>query len=334
MAVILKLSGNMNSVFGKSEYPISQYIVQRAEAFEGKSQIDNIFQMDKATGFGEKFSYETSLGDFEPVGENGAVPENDFVEGYSKTLEYETWKDSFEVSREMIDDANMGKIKEKSGGMMLAHHRTREKFGAKMLSSGISTTMTFGKGNKSFDIAGADGLPLFSKSHPSKTGKTGLQTNLYDGSYSYENLSKIETLMQNVTDDDGEILSIMPDTIIIPNDATVKRQVFEDLNADGAPNTANNNGNFVAGRFNIIVWPYLTTPTGVTNSQWFILMDSEWNKTYQGLVWRDRVALEVMSVIDDKTDANIWKGYTRFGATPNNWRPFALCAAGLSGTVL
>jgi len=140
--------------------------------------------------------------------------------------------------------------------------------------------------------------------------------------------------MQNVTDDDGEILSIMPDTIIIPNDATVKRQVFEDLNADGAPNTANNNGNFVAGRFNIIVWPYLTTPTGVTNSQWFILMDSEWNKTYQGLVWRDRVALEVMSVIDDKTDANIWKGYTRFGATPNNWRPFALCAAGLGGTAL
>ena len=324
----------MDSVFGKSEYPISQYIVQRAEAFEGKSQIDNIFQVDKATGFGEKFSYETSLGDFEPVGENGSIPENDFIEGYSKTLEYETWKDSFEVSREMIDDANMGKIKEKSGGMMLAHHRTREKFGAKILSSGTATAMTFGAKSKSFNIAGADGLALFSKSHPSKTGKTGVQTNLYEGSYSYENLAKIETLMQNVTDDDGNILGIMPDTIIIPNNATVKRQVFEDLNADGAPNSADNNGNYVAGRFNVIVWPYLTRPTSATNDQWFILMDSEWNKTYQGLVWRNRVELEVTSVIDDKTDANIWKGYTRFGATPNNWRPFALCVAGLSGTAL
>ena len=333
MAVILKLSGNMDSVFGKSQYPISQYIQQQAESFEGKSQIEEIFQVDKANSFGEKLSYETSLGDFSPVGENGATPESDFMEGYSKNLEYETWKNSFTVSKEMIEDANIGKVKEKSGSFMLSYYRTKEKFGASILSGGISTTMTFG--GKTFDIACADGQPLFSKSHPSKTGKVGVQSNLYEGSYSYDNLAKIETLMQNYTDDDGNLLNIMPDTIIIPNNALLKKQIIEDLNGEGNPNSANLKGNYHMGRWNVIIWPYLTAPTGVTaGNNWFIVADLQWNKVYNGLVWRDRVALEVTSIIDDKTDANVWKGRARFGATPNNWRPFALCAEGLSGTAL
>lgn len=333
MAVILKLSGNMDSVFGKSQYPISQYIQQQAETFEGKSQIEEIFQVDKANSFGEKLSYETSLGDFSPVGENGATPESDFMEGYSKNLEYETWKNSFTVSKEMIEDANFGKVKEKSGSFMLSYYRTREKFGASILSGGIATTMTFG--GKVFDIACADGQPLFSKSHPSKTGKIGVQSNLYDGSYSYDNLAKIETNMQNYTDDDGNSLNIMPDTIIIPNNALLKKQIIEDLNGEGNPNSANLKGNYHMGRWNVIIWPYLTIPTGVTaGTNWFIVADLQWNKVYNSLVWRDRVALEVTSVIDDKTDANIWKGRARFGATPNNWRAFALCAEGLSGTAL
>jgi len=333
MAIILKLSNNMDSVFGKSQYPISQYIQEQAEIFEGKSQIEEIFQMDTANSFGEKLSYETSLGDFAPVGENGATPETDFVEGYSKNLEYETWKSSFTVSQEMIEDANFGKVKEKSGGLMMSYYRTREKFGASILSGGVATTMTFG--GKVFDIACADGQPLFSKSHPSKTGKIGVQSNLYDGSYSYDNLAKIETNMQNYTDDDGNILSVMPDTIIIPNNALLKKQIIEDLNGEGNPNSANLKGNYHMGRWNVIVWPYLTIPTGVTaGTNWFILADLQWNKTYNSLVWRDRISLTVSSVIDDKTDANTWKGRARFSATPNNWRAFALCAEGLSGTTL
>lgn len=333
MGVILKLSGNLNSVFGKSEYPISQYIQQQAEAFEGKSQIEELFAMDKATGFGEKLSYETSLGNFSPVGENGSIPESDFVEGYSKNLEYETWKNSFQVSREMIDDGNIGKVKERAGGLMMGYNRTRELFGASVFSNGIATTMTFG--GKVFDIACADGQPLFSKSHPSKTGKIGNQSNLYDGSYSYDNLAKIETNMQNYTDDDGNLLNLQPDTIIIPNNALLKKQIIEDLNGEGNPNSANLKGNYHMGRWDVVIWPYLTTPTGVTaGTNWFIVGDRQWNKVFNGVVWRDRVALEVESIIEDKTDANIWKGYARFGATPNNWRCYALCAEGLSGTAL
>ena len=71
-------------------------------------------------------------------------------------------------------------------------------------------------------------------------------------------LSAAETAMQNFKDDNGFVLNIAPDTIIIPNDYTLKRDVFAAIGADKDPATANNGFNYQYGRWNVIVWPYLT----------------------------------------------------------------------------
>jgi hypothetical protein len=43
-------------------------------------------------------------------------------------------------------------------------------------------------------------------------------------------------------------LGLVPDTIIIPNDAMLKKEVFAAIGADKDPNTANNGFNFQFGR--------------------------------------------------------------------------------------
>ena len=86
--------------------------------------------------------------------------------------------------------------------------------------------------------------------------------------------------------------------------------------------SANNAFNYQYGRWNVIVWPYLNQFVTKGTSPW-VLLDSKYNETYGGAVWNDRVQLEVRSTIDENTDANVWRGRSRFNATFDDWRAFA-----------
>ena len=135
---------------------------------------------------------------------------------------------------------------------------------------------------------------------------------------------------QNFKGDNGEILDVSPDTIIIPNVYSLKNDVFAAIGADKEPTTANNAFNYVYGRWNVIVWPYLNQFINSSDTPW-ILFDSKYNETYGGAVWLDRVKLEVKSEIA-ANDANEWKGYARFTAGFNDWRAFAVGGIASSAT--
>lgn len=66
--IFSKASGLNDSVFGRSQEPIKMMLEQQEEAFEKQSAVKEIFKMDDTTNFAEKYTYETSLGDFEAVG--------------------------------------------------------------------------------------------------------------------------------------------------------------------------------------------------------------------------------------------------------------------------
>lgn len=138
--------------------------------------------------------------------------------------------------------------------------------------------------------------------------------------------------MQDFRGDNGEVLDVVPDTIVIPNIYALKSAVFAAVGADKDPNTSNNGYNYTFGRYKIIVWPYLNQFITEGSAPWFLL-DSRYNSTYGGAVWLDRTPLEVRSTIDEDTDANIWRGYARFVAGFNDWR-FAAVGGVEGGTAL
>jgi len=333
--MIISISnGVMDSAYGKSAEPIKMFIESKNEAWEEKSMIPKIFSMETSSNFAEKFTYETTIGNFEIVGENGNYPEADYQEGYDKVIYPQEFKRKFSISQTLMEDGKAGSVGKKEGGKLVdAWHRTRELFGSTLLTNGIATTMTFGK-KTGLDIACADGKALFATDHPSVNGKTSAQSNLYNLEFSYENLTIMETAMQNVKDDDGNKLNLQPDTIIIPNDPRIKAKVFEVLGADYKPGTGDNDSSYNYGRWNIIVWTFLGSPAGMTaGKSWFMIQDSEWNENYAGLVWIDRIDLTIKSEIDADTDANIWRGRGRYGAAPNDWRCMFAGIPGLGTTV-
>lgn len=323
-------SGLNDSIYGKSQAPIRMLIESRAESFEEKSILKEVFMFDNSKHWAEKYTTMTAMEGFSPVGENGAYPVDGMQEGFSKTLEHMTWKNSFAVSRELMEDGKILDLKKRPDGFVKSFYRTREGLGAALFGAAIQNKAKATYRGRSFDATTADGSNLFSSNHKSKVKPASVsgQSNWFVHSFSADALSYVEEKMQNVTGDAGELLNVCPNTIIIPNLAPLKKAVFEAIGADKDPLTANNGFNYQFGRWNVLVWNYLNQYIAAGSTPW-ILADLDYNNEYGGAIFTDRTPLDVRSTLDENTDANVWRGYARFTAGFNDWRAFAL--GGISG---
>lgn len=325
--VFSESSGVNDSIFGKSQAPIRQFIEKKGEQFEQESIVKRLFRQDKSNTFAQKYTSLTAMDGFKVAGENGAYPSDGQEEGYSKILEAVTWKDSFRISMEIMEDSKLMDLKQKPSGFITAYYRTREKFGAALLGNAIQGNSSATFGGSTFGLLGADGQNLFYASHPAKIDGAA-QCNLWSDAFSADALGMLEVKMQNTRGDNNEILDVAPDTIVIPNIHSLKKAVFAAIGADKDPETANNGFNYQFGRWNVIVWPYLNQYIASGTAPW-LLMDSKYNDEYGGLIWVDRKTLTVKSSIDENTDANVWRGNARFTAGFHDWR--AIHCAGVSG---
>lgn len=320
-------SGLNDSIFGKCQAPVRMFLEKRGEQFEQQSVIKDLFHMGTSQNFGDLMTSMTAMDGFQPVGENGAYPTDGMQEGYSKMLVYETWKDSFAISQEMIEDGKLLDMKKQPAAFMTSYHRTRELFGAALYGGAIKGNASVKFRGKNFDITGADGVALFHTAHAPKV-KGAKQTNKFSDAFSVDALGRAESAMHLFKGDDDNILDVAPNTILIPEDADLKKDVFAAIGADKDPVSANNAFNYQYGRWNVIVWSYLNQFITAGTKPW-ILLDTAYNETYGGAVWNDRIKLNVHSDIDKNTDANVWRGRSRFNATFNDWR-FA-CIGGIAG---
>lgn len=311
-------SGLNDSVYGKCQAPIRMFLEQRGEEFERESVLKNLFLMGTSDNYGDLLTTMTAMSGFEPVGENGAYPIDGFQEGYNKLIVYDTWKDSFSISAEMIEDSKLMDLRKQPAAFMTSYNRTRERFGAALYGGAIGAASSIQYKGKQFDITSADGVSLFNTAHPPKVSGDD-QSNLFKDAFSAAALGQMETAMQLFKGDNGETLDVAPDTILIPNIASLKNAVFAAIGADKEPTTANNAFNYQYGRWTVIIWSYLNEFIDADTQPW-ILLDSKYNQTYGGAVWNDRIPLSVRSTIDENTDANVWRGRSRFNAAFNDWR--------------
>lgn len=316
-------SGVADSIFGKSQFPIYAFIEQRAEAFEQNSIWRKLFKEMKSNKWGERITGMTAMTGPEPVGEAGLAPTDGFQEGFHKDIVHVSWRDSFSITREMMDDANMMDLKKRPQAFMTAYERKMELFAAAMFGNAIqgNSSMTF-SGMK-FDLTTSDNVGLFNASHPSKLDSSFTQSNICSNTISAENIGLMETHQQMFADDDGNLLNLAPTTILIPNDNGMKNAVWEAIGSDKNPINANNAMNYQYGRWNIIVWSYLNKYMTGENKPW-IMIDPQYLEDYDASVWFNRTGVEVNSYIDHSTLANVWQMYFRFGAGFTDWRAFQL----------
>ena len=326
-------SGLVDSIYGNCQVPIKSFLEKQGEAFEQESLLKVLFRMQNSNHWAEAYGGETAMDNFIPVGEGGAYPTTGFEEAYKQTITNEEWKQSFSVTQTLVEDNQLGTMKNRANKLITAYHRTREQFG-RMIYAGALVGTEVAVGGKTFNTKSADGVAMFSKNHTNKVDKKQ-QSNLYAGEFTAANLDAVETNMQNAKGDNGQLLAITPDTILIPNDAVLKRKVFEVIGADKDPSTSNNGFNYQFGRWNVICDPYLTMALAqlkITDKPW-ILLDSKFIQENDGAIFQNRVNLNIKSEIDPNNDNNVWKGRARFSAGFVDWR-FAAAGGMTGGTAL
>ncbi len=314
-------SADNDAVFGRLQAPIRFFLEKRSEAYETQSMLPTLFVMDTSTHFAEALTSQTGMEDWEPVGENGAYPETGMKDGFKKILTHMTFKQSFKITQEAVEDAQLQDYKRQPRKFIDAYHRTREKFGAALYGAAFNgeKSVKMGKRGMSFSTTTADDLPLFSSQHKA-AGRGSKQSNVCSDAFSVAALDAAECAMQDFRDDDGEVLGLAPDTILIPNYAEIKRAVFAAIGADKDPNSAHNGFNYQYGRWDVIIWPYLNQYIRKGDTTPWALVDSNYIKDAMAAPWFDRIKLTVKSDIDPNTDANTWRGRARWSAGFNDWR--------------
>ncbi len=319
-------AGIAESIYGNCQAPIRMFVENYDEECERDSALKNLFKMGTTENFADFFSGMTAMNGFEPVGENGAYPEDHMEEGYGKMVRSVEWKDRFRISQTIIEDGKIMDLASQPRQFVTGYHRTRENFGAAIYGGAIKGQSSIKFRKRNFDITCADGKPVFHTEHVGKVDKKK-QTNIFSDAFSYDALSRAESHMHLLMGDNEDMQGIAPDTIVIPDIADLKDAVFQVVASNMVPEKVNA-FNYMAGRWNVQIWPYLNQFIS-SNSQPWILLDSKFNEAYAGAVWMDRVKLNMKSFVDNNTDANVWNGRARFTAGFNNWRFAAL--GGMSG---
>ena len=268
------------------------------EGLAATSRIPQLFNVLNSTKAQE---HDLGVGGMADWAEyKGTIEYDDLEQGYKTTYTHVEFAKGFAVERKLVDDDLYNIINQRPRALAISAMRKREKDAASVFNNAFSSSYT-----------GGDGIALCG-SHPYSPSNASTQSNAGSTALSYDAIIATRKLMRAFEDDRGQLVNVMPDTLIVP--PGLENTAWEILESINKPDTANNNGNYVRSTgISLIVWDYLTDA-----NNWF-LVDSTLAGMY--LNWFDRVPLEF--AMDPTSDFNLiskWRGYMRYSYGWSDWR--------------
>lgn len=333
-----------NSAFNVLQEPVKFILENEVEAFEKSSIIPKVFVMRTTDKYREEFRSTTAMDGFKPTEDMEPAGLVDFEEGYSKQFVFQTWTAAFIVSKQTMEDKQLGDVNPKALGFIKSYGRTREQYAVRVIGSALGNvyepykiTAKHGLGMDTVDGT-LDGTKqqYFHKAHKTvklkgETESRATQSNKFyvegldftgaDGDIGdkiMDIIGQVKSKMNKYVDDKGNIVPCNPTKILMAEDYRLHDTLVRAMKSKyGISNDTNN----AFQPFEIIVSPYLSAVPGFTDEDHgIILIDPDRNREGMGAVWFDRKPLEVDSYIDKKSKANVWDGRARFGAGFGDFR--------------
>ena len=172
--------------------------------------------------------------------------------GYSYNIKNKEWENSIAVKRADIEHDKLGLIRMRVQDMAVRAAQYQDQLTFETLANGFSQTCY-------------DGQYFFDTDH---AGSSGNQSNKGTSALSAASLQAAITAMMKFEDDQGNVLGVAPDTLVVPPD--LKWTAMELLNSTYNVNTASSNTpmmtNVLQGALDLVVSPYLKD----TNN-WYVL---------------------------------------------------------------
>lgn len=365
MAVIFNIDEAVKrSDWGLLVEPIKLAFTNKAEPFEKESHISKYFNVRATTKFEEKFRSEgRTMGEFKLSDDLSEYPLDDNGEGFDKAIGVVEWKNAFVVSKQVLEDVDMGRIRNNVTQLTKGYFRGREYFARNIIGGGFtgkySYTRQDGRGAvKVFDCTTLDSVtgaldqlykvPLFSVVHRlpenhlkvGASGYTVVQGNKFNAiggidlndplavGLVQDFLAQIRNKGKNFLGEDGKTAGYTYNTIVVgTNDYRLAKVIREAIAEDSS--------------WKLVEDEYLDAlPQFAASEKAFLVLSPEALADTDGAVWLDRVKLTIKSYVDENNDANIWAGRARYGAGFVTYRHIAVAtlkslteASTLPGTV-
>lgn len=267
------------------------------------SLLPSLFNMQSSARAYEEISSIGAIGidAWKNYNKSGQVSEADFDQGYKKTYTHVEYPLDFAIERKTIDDSQHREVFDAAARIGDSAAVFRETEGASVFNNAFSSS-----------FVGADAVALCSDSHPYGPQKpSATQDNKGTAALTKDNVSIAREAMMAFTDDNGNKVAVTPTHILVP--PSLEDEALEISKSLLDPTSANNTINAHAGRFQVIVWHYLTD-----SNNWFML-DMPLMK--MSLDWFDRAPLTIgLRDGDDRTLRAYWRAYQRFSYGFSDWR--------------
>lgn len=271
------------------------------------SQIAKIFNVNSSDKAFEKDTSVSGLGRLSQKPEGDAIVYQSPTSGYPVTYTHLTFATGEAITHEMYEDDQYNIIKKAPKRLALAKMRSREYYGADIFNYGF----TYGGGGSAL-FNGGDGKALFATDHPLKSG--GTQSNMTTMDLDEDSLELGMVTMRATKDNKGELQMITPDTLLVPPALEKEARIL--LESQQRTGTANNDINPYKGKLNLIVWDFLGSAAGGSDTAWF-LIDSTQNE----LNWFNREDGGVDGPeYDFDTKTAKWSVLARWSAGFSDWR--------------
>lgn len=211
----------------------------------------------------------------------------------SFTLENKTWEATLEVDRSVLEDEQYGQVAVQAQllGQQAAAHKEQ-------LLMGL---ITAGETGKAYD-----GVAFFG-AHKQADGSTAAGTNVGNDAFSATALQNAKEAMARFTDSKGNLLRVIPDTIVIPPE--LEGEVLEVIGSDvvvvrvgdgtasSGATAATSYTNIQRGRWKVVVSPFLTSTTA-----WSIYDTS---KPVKPFIYQERVPAKLEELSSTSTADNV-----------------------------
>lgn len=226
----------------------------------------SIFHMETSGRNIEKDSSASGLSKLVRRGEGQAITYEDEIQGFDVTYTHVEDALGTSVSNKLYEDDQFNVILKKPAHLARARARTEEQMKADV----FNYSFTAGGGGLSLFTSG-DALALFSTVHTREDGGA-TQTNTTTADL---NESSIETglvTLRSTLDHKGQLYMSRGDTLVVA--PALEKEAYILLNTQGRVGTANNDVNPYNGRLKVIVWDFLGSAAGGSDTAWFILDSS------------------------------------------------------------
>lgn len=256
-------------------------------------EIFNVATMTKA-----QIKHLTGVGfeDWRQSGEALAANYTTNLQGFTKTYVPTVWKSGFPVTRELIDDGRFKEVADGVSEMARTAVRTIDKEAAKLINNATNTTY----------FAGADGSALAA----THTGEDGASTwdNAVSGILNETNLESMFTYFSELVDGRGQLIEMMPDTLLVP--PALEKEAMILMGSTGRVATGDNDINVYNGRLKVMTWSRMAASQNGSDTAWMALA-TRYNKSGKGLNIFMRVQPEIKSEIELETGVKKYVGYMR-----------------------